>query len=156
MKIDPHKSKEKYLNWKKRNKDRIKGISKKNSDIILKYLKDMETGLNISNVSVKGPRSYSRLNSLSQRLVFFAQKFEELYGLNNITNAKEEQVITFFSNMKKGHITKTNNRPYKSADTYAKIFKAFWHWHQKVSRKQEKKFRNKYTAMLKGLLKVLL
>ena len=35
-----------------------------NSDIILKYLNDMEKGINISKGSTKGARSYSRLNSL--------------------------------------------------------------------------------------------
>ncbi len=136
MKIDPHHQEERYLNWKEKDKNGINGISKENSDLILQYLEDMGKGLNISNVSVKGPRSYSRLNSLRNRLIFFAEKFRELYNLNKITNITEEQLMAFFSNMKKGNITKTNNEPYKSVDTYAKIFKTFWHWYQKISKKQ--------------------
>jgi hypothetical protein len=47
MKIDPYKHKEKYLSWKQNNSDGISGISKNNSDIILKYLNDMEKELNM-------------------------------------------------------------------------------------------------------------
>jgi hypothetical protein len=39
----------------------------------------MERGTNISSVSVKGARSFIRLDSLKNRIVFFARKFEELY-----------------------------------------------------------------------------
>lgn len=68
MKIDPYKHKEKYLNWKPKVKDGIPGISEANSETILQYLSDMEHGLNVSAKSVKGPRSFIRLNNLRQRL----------------------------------------------------------------------------------------
>ena len=53
MKIDPYKHKEKYQAWKEKiNKiGYIEGISKTNSKIILRYLFDMELGINISNKS---------------------------------------------------------------------------------------------------------
>jgi len=42
MKIDPYKHKERYLNWKEKVNERgIPGISKANSDLILRYLYDM-------------------------------------------------------------------------------------------------------------------
>jgi len=67
MKIDPYKHKEKYLNWKEKVKDDIPNISKTNSSLILKYITDMENGVNISLLSVKGARSYIRLNTIRER-----------------------------------------------------------------------------------------
>lgn len=62
MKIDPYNHKEKYLEWKEQNESGIQGISKQNSDLIFKYLYDMEMGINISEVSIKESRSYARFN----------------------------------------------------------------------------------------------
>lgn len=52
MKIDP---------WK--NKGILEGISKFNSDLIIEYLEDMESGFNVTH---PGSRSYTRLNNLRQ------------------------------------------------------------------------------------------
>lgn len=136
MKIDPYNHKERFLKWKERVKDGIKNISRDNSDIILKYINDMEKGINIASSNVKGSRSYIRLNSLKERLCFFANKFKELFDIDKIVDIKEEQLVGFFSEMKNGTITRKDGKEYKSVDTYAKDFKAFWHWHQKVSKKK--------------------
>jgi hypothetical protein len=42
MKIDPYNHKDTWNNWKKEVKNQIPNISKRNSDLILKYLSDME------------------------------------------------------------------------------------------------------------------
>lgn len=133
MKIDPYKHKERWLSWKEETK-KIPNISKSNSDLILQYLYDMERGLNVSSGSAKGPRGYARLNTIKNKMIFFAKKFNELYKLN-LNEIKEEQLISFFSEMKKGVMKRKNGENYRSVDSYAKSFKAFWHWHQKVNRK---------------------
>jgi len=38
--------------------------------------------------------------------------------------------------MRSGEIKTRENKVYKSVQDYAKNFKAFWHWHQKVNRKK--------------------
>lgn len=136
MKIDPYNHKEKYLAWKERVKEAIPGITKENSDIIKKYLGDMEQGINIANGSVKGARSYIRLNSLREKMVSFSRRFEQLYGLKKVTEINEEQIIGFFTGMRNGSILRNDGRIYKSIDTHAGIFKSFWHWHQKINKKQ--------------------
>ncbi|MDD5191557.1 MAG: tyrosine-type recombinase/integrase [Candidatus Nanoarchaeia archaeon] len=136
MKIDPHKHKERYFAWKDKIRGSIPDISKINSDLILHYIDDMEKGLNIARGSVKGARSYPRLNNLRQRMVFLSKKFKELYQVEDITKIKEEQLISLFSDMQKGIIKRENGQEYKSVDTYARVFKAFWHWYQKVNKKQ--------------------
>ena len=136
MKIDPYKHKEGYLAWKERNKNGIPRISRENSDLAMQYLENMEAGINIALGSVKGSRSYSRLLSLKNRMVFFSKKFKELYNLDNVTQVSEDQLIGFFSNIKKGIIKRGDGGEFKSAETYAKVFKAFWHWWMKINRKK--------------------
>ncbi len=136
MKIDPYNHKEIYLRWKEDVKRGVPEVSKENSEVILNYLNDMERGVNISAGSVKGSRSYIRLNNLKLRLIFFSRKFKEIYSLDNILKINEEQLISFFSDMRNGTIKKANGKNYIGTADYIKSFKAFWHWHMKTSRKK--------------------
>jgi integrase len=137
MKIDPYKHKERYLMWKSSVRGGILGISKENSDIILQYLHDMEIGVNISTASAKGSRGYNRLNSLKDKLIFFSKKFTTSFNLGCITEITEEQLFQFFSDMEKGIIKRQDGKNFIGTNTYVKIFKAFWHWYQKISRKKD-------------------
>lgn len=136
MKVDPYKHKLRYLSWKKSLNGAIPGISAMNSKIILEYLFDMEHGLNVASVSKKGSRSYPRLNNLKQRFIFLVKQFEERYDLEDITQVTEKILHDFFTGMKNGEIRRLDGRMYQSPADYVKIFKAFWHWHQKVHRKK--------------------
>ncbi len=136
MKIDPYKHKEKYLAWRERVRNGIPSITKENFDLITKYLNDMEIGANIAKGSVKGARSFIRLNTLRDKLCFFAKKFEEMFNLTIITEIKEEQLMNFFVGMKNGAIRKLDGGIYSSVDTYAGVFKSFWHWYQKTNKKK--------------------
>lgn len=136
MKIDPYKHEERYLRWLKNVENGIPGLNKENSEIIMAYLKDMENGLNVASASAKGARSYLRLNALRERLHFLAESFKKYYNINKITDISEEQLITFFSEMRSGKIRRLDGQIYKSIETPAKMFKAFWHWYQKINRKK--------------------
>ncbi len=137
MKIDPYHHEERYKIWKEKvTKEGIKGITKENSDLIIQYVSDMEHGLNISLKSVKGGRSFIRLNTIKEKMIFFAKKFEEFYRLKNITKITEEQAIFFFSRMNKGEIKKRDGKNYRSTAYFVSVFKAFWHWYQIVTKKQ--------------------
>ncbi len=127
---------ERYLSWKENNKSRINDISKLNSDIILKYINDMEYGLNIGKSSRKGGRSYNRLYNLQQRMVFVTKKFESVYGIQDLTKTEERHLHEFFTGMRTGVIKRVDGRTYKDPANFVKIFKAFWHWWQKVNRKK--------------------
>jgi hypothetical protein len=48
MKIDPYNHKETFLNWKIKVGTSIEGISQENSKLILDYISDMESGLNVA------------------------------------------------------------------------------------------------------------
>jgi len=137
MKLDPYKHEERYLNWKAKLSNSIPDISKTNSKIILNYVFDMEQGINISSSSKKGARSYARLNNLRQRLTSFCIKLETRYKLKDLTKITEEQLFDFFNKIRNGEILTDGGKVYQSVGDYIKVFKAFWHWYQKVSRKNK-------------------
>ena len=87
-KIDPYRHKERYLAWKEKIQSQIPEISKENSDLTLRFLNDMEAGLNICSSSKKGARSYIRLNVLKQRLIALSKTFEKRFNLTKITDIK--------------------------------------------------------------------
>ena len=94
MKIDPYKNKEKYLSWRNSIDNIIPNINKENSEVILRYLDDMERGLNVAIGSPKGGRSYSkRLNSPRERMCFFTRQFTLKYGLQKIIDITESNNI---------------------------------------------------------------
>ena len=142
MKIDPYKHKESYLAWKEKVKGGIPEISKQNSDLILQYVGDMEFGINISTGNRKGARGYPRLNNLKQRMIFLAREFEKRFEIKSLIFVTERQVHEYFSLMRKGTITTKTGKKYKSTADYVKIFKAFWHWHQKINRKEGKEIQD--------------
>ncbi len=104
MKRDPYKHQEKYQAWKERIDEigYIEGVSRKNSELILKYIFDMELGMNVSKKSQKGARSYIHLNNLKQRMIFMSKRFEEYYGAKCITDLTENQIVSFFAKMRSG------------------------------------------------------
>ena len=51
MKIDPYDNKEKHLELNESVQLRIKGVTKENSDIILRYLEDMKKAVNLPTAS---------------------------------------------------------------------------------------------------------
>jgi hypothetical protein len=136
MKVDPYNHQEKFLAWKDSLKGNIPEISEINSKIFLEYMFDMEQGLNVASGSRKGARSYVRLNNLKQRVLFLIKIFEKRYNILDITKITERELHDFFASMRNGTFTRLDGKPYKSPTDYVKIFKAFWHWHQKVKRKE--------------------
>jgi len=54
MKIDPYKHQQKYTHWKSKINGRVPDLTKENSDLLLKFLNDMEIEItNINDEQVK-------------------------------------------------------------------------------------------------------
>jgi integrase len=142
-KIDPHENKKHFENWKNRKDkngktiiaDGIPNITKENSDILLKYLGDMELGLNMNRKSKKGARSYSRINACRSKLMMIMRESEHRYTLKSILAIEEIQVMGLFKMMRDGEIKNRSGHIYKSTGDYVKSFRAFWNWWRKVNRK---------------------
>jgi len=134
MKIDPYGHEQTYLNWKEKTRSGISDLREANSKIILQYLSDMEKGLNVASASVKGSRSYSRLNNLRIRLVFIAKHLENMFNVV-LADVKEDQIFSFFNDIRNGTIKRKDGKPYLAVVDFVKTFKAFWHWYMKTSAK---------------------
>ena len=136
MRRESQENKDLYLHKKAKYEEDITDISKQNSEIILKYVTDMECGLNISSVSKKGSRGYEHLYGIFQKMVFFVKHFEEEYDVYDLTKLNERQLFDFFLRMRNGELKKKDGKIYTQPTNFVKIFKAFWHWWMKVNQKQ--------------------
>ena len=99
MKIDPYNNEKSYLDWKEKTKHGIAEISDYNATILLQYLNDMEIGINVGIGTKKGARSFIRLKSLKDKLIFLMKKVKILYNLDEITEISEKQIHILFSKM---------------------------------------------------------
>ena len=134
MKLDIYKNEQKYLNWKENVlKFGIEELNKINSNIILKYIFDMEVGKNVSKSSKKGSRSFSRLNSLRNRIMYITKILEDR-KLTDLTKLKSDDVIELFNDMRNGKIKRKDGTNYNSVADYVKDFKSFWNWYMKIKR----------------------
>ena len=136
VKLDPYKHKERYLAWKEKTQEGVEGMSKANFDLMKAYLQDMESGMNVASSNKKGSRSYIRLNVLKQRLMDLSKQFHERLGLDDITKITEQQLFTYFTNMRNGIIKRRDGKIYRSPKHFIKDYKSFWHWWMKVNRKK--------------------
>jgi integrase len=136
MKIDPYGHEKTYYHWKANVQNGIPTLCDDNSALILRYLSDMQKGLNISSSSSKGSRSYSRLNNLRLRMMFLAKHLKKSYGVN-LADITEEQIFSFFNDMRNGTIKRKDGKTYKSVVDFVKTFKAFWHWYIKINEKED-------------------
>ena len=137
MKRYDHIYQQKWLECKEKIlKEGLGDISKENSEIILRFLKDMELGVNTGKGSRKGGRSPRRLLDLKGRLTSLAKKFEERYKVSDLTKLSEEQLYSFIGEMKSGIIKSQRNKDFKGTSTFARDFKAFWNWYIKTNRKK--------------------
>ncbi len=136
MRRDPWNHEQKYLNWRSRNAEGIDGLTTANSRHILAFLRDMEIGRNTATGTKKGGRSYIRLRTLAQRLVFAARALQERWNVADLTLVDEEALHEFFGGMRSGTILRRDGKRYRSVGDYVNVFKTFWHWHMKVQRKR--------------------
>jgi len=125
-----------FNNWFSKVKEKgIEGLSPMNSLRVLDFIKDMKLGVNISAGSKKGERSKARLVRLKQKIIFVVKKLEER-GLKDVTEAKDKDLHQLFNDMRSGVIKNRFGTAYRSTGDYVKDFKAFWHWYQRVKKKE--------------------
>lgn len=126
-----------WNNWKEQNKKRIKGISKINSELVLRFLSDMEIGQNIWKRSKKGGRSHHRLNVLKNKLLQMI-KILEKRGIKDLREIKENDLHILANDLFKGNIKRVDGQVYKHPTDFIRNFKTFWHWWMKVNKKEGK------------------
>ena len=133
LKRDPYNQDALWGQWKQKNLNRIDGIARGNSDLILEFLNDMEIGKNVSPVARKGARSCGRLLGLKSRLLFFTKQFNDK-PLDSIT---KDEIHQLFFNMRKAKILKDNSQPYIGVSNFVRDFKTFWGWLRRTEKAKE-------------------
>jgi len=123
MKRDPYKNQERWTSWKEKHfKHNPKGIRKEDWVILVKFLKDMELGLNTPK-GMKGQRDVGTLLNLSAHNQLFLKNFSKpLTKITKIDLHNLEKDIT------QGKILKRNKQKFGAFGNYVKDFKVFWHW----------------------------
>lgn len=123
----------------------VVGISKANSDLMLKYILDMSEGKNIARGSKKGKRSFHRCNTLRSRLKTSMLLFENI-GVKDITKATEEDAHNVFNNPKR-----LNGEVFQNVADLIKDFKSFWHWLILTQRKLYNETKGKKGKLLEDI-----
>jgi len=136
MKRDLRNDEARYNNWLKEVKNiGILSLTKKNSDLIIQHIEDMEAGRNINRRSKAGRRGYNTLNTRKSWLITIVKNLEKR-GIKDITEITEKQIHDFFDDVKKGFVKKQNGEAYgKSVRDQVKAFRALWNWYMKAQRK---------------------
>ena len=135
-KKDPYRNKERFAQKRRRIENGVEGVSEKNLSLMIRYLDDMECGLNIATGSKKGSRSYIRLNVITERMIGLSKMFKKFYNIDCLTDITEEIIFKFFRDMRSGIIRRKDGKMYLSPRNFVKDFKAFWHWWMKINKKE--------------------
>ena len=139
MKLDPHQHEAMYKGWRNRG-SQIKGVNQPSCDLIIHFLEDMEIGANVSPVSKKGPRGYGRLRNLKSKMHTLTIIFQEEIGLQSLANlvSKEKELLVLINRMRRGEICSERyyHQPLKAVGNYVQILKTFWHWYQRIKKKE--------------------
>ena len=145
VKFDPHKHERYYKKWKDKGSP-ISGVTDQNKATILEFISDMEVGANVNPCSSKGARSFGRLRNLKAKMVTMLALFEEHLSIICVADLenKDLELLRFFKKFRDGEIACrwTKKKPLKAIRTYAKVFKAFWHWYQRVERRKGREVRD--------------
>ena len=136
MKRDLRNDEARYNNWLKEvKKIGILNLTKKDSDLIIQHIEDMEAGRNVNRKSKAGRRGYNTLNTRRSWLIVIFKNLEKR-GIKDITEITEKQIHDFFDDVKKGIVKTQKGKTYgKSVRDQIKAFRALWNWYKKTQRK---------------------
>ena len=70
-------------------------------------------------------------------MTFLARTLQKR-GITDLGKSKSDDVLSVFNDMRNGKLRRRDGTIYKSVTDYVKAFASFWHWFQKVSRKEGK------------------
>jgi hypothetical protein len=142
-----------YDNWVKKG-CKIKYVSDHNAKIIARYVLDMSSGHNVAPGTKKGPRTPTRLLAIKSKMTRVCKMLESGVKIGKdtikherIIDITDKEAMDFINALRDGKVNNYFGKPYKSVDSTAKTFTAFWHWWQRFNRKnyvdEETKKKNK-------------
>ncbi len=137
-KFDPHNHERAFVTWRAKG-SLMQGITDANRQLILAFIEDMEIGANVNPKSKKGARSFGRLRNIKTKMVTLSLLLQKDLEINSLADleGKDVELLKFLKKLREGILIpqKNGGKPLKAIGTYFKTFKAFWHWYQRVQRR---------------------
>jgi integrase len=75
-------------------------------------------------------------------MIAFSKIFDKRLGLKKITDITEEQIFSFFGDMRNGKLKRQDGKNFISPRNFVKDFKTFWHWWIKINKKEGIEFKD--------------
>lgn len=143
--VDPYNRKGNHEAWLEKigyssgNTDyfTFKGISSVASELITKYVLDLYLGKNLAKGTYRGQRSYNHLCNIRVRLRRIMEMLETSTK-KTVLEVSEDDVLTFFNNMRNGVTLTKLGKPFIDTGSYAKAFVSFWRWIMRINKKDNK------------------
>ncbi|KHO46552.1 MAG: hypothetical protein QJ16_C0011G0010, partial [archaeon GW2011_AR1] len=103
MRKEIYNHQENFINWMEKidETQRIEGLNKEHSFLVISLIKDFKIGINVSIASKKGGRGYHRLNSLKQKIIFILKLLEKR-EIDDVTKITEKEIHQLFNDMREG------------------------------------------------------
>jgi len=143
--VDPYNNKGEHEAWlnkigffsEKLDYFSFQGISPQASEYLTKYVLDLYAGKNLPKGTRRGQRSYNHLCNIRVRLRRIMEMMETSTK-KNILELSEDDVLTYFNNMRNGVTLSALGRPFLDVGSYAKAFISFWYWLMRVYKRDGK------------------
>ncbi len=138
-KFDPHGHERSYRGWKAKGMP-LEGVTEANAALIRQYLEDMEIGANVGPGSKRGARGWARLRNVKSKLQSMTLEMQEsmhMYSWADLED-KERDLLLLVQRIREGRV-RSRRQPGEvltAAGNFVKALKSFWHWYQRVQRKQ--------------------
>ena len=139
VKIDPHEHERGYRGWKAKGMP-LDGVTEANAALIRQYLADMEIGANVGPGSKRGARGWGRLRNVKSKLQSIALEMQESMNIQSWADLedKDRELLILVQRIREGQV-RSRRQPGEvltAAGNFVKALKSFWHWYQRVQRKQ--------------------
>jgi len=144
-KFDPHGHERSYRGWKAKGMP-LEGLTEANAALIRQYLEDMEIGANVGPGSKRGARGWARLRNVKSKLVSMALEMQESMGMQSWAEleGKDRELLLLVQRIREGRVASRRLKGEKlhAAGNFVKALKSFWHWYQRVQRKDGKEIKD--------------
>lgn len=129
--LDIKNYRDRYKSWKAKA---IRGgypeVSKSNMKWILKYLDDLELGMNLTTKYKPG---YLRVREVAVTLQRLAVIIQDRFK-KNILNLNKLEAHVFFDDLENGKIRRLDGEKYEGLNNFLKNIKPFWGWYCRIKK----------------------
>ena len=105
-------------------------------DLLEMFYSDWTLGMNRSPGSPPGARAKRTIETFKTKLGFISRQLELRHGYKSLVEPSERELMELFQDMRDGKVLKRNGKPFVAPCDYARTYKTFYRWYQRVMRKK--------------------